>query len=237
MPSSLSPARLLVLVEAVERRGCSRALYTRLPSARKARAHSPAKARLPASLAPGLRSVSGPGMEVRARLVLETASAFGTVLRRSRSRFAFVIASAVFVTGLARPAPVEAPPSETSPRVELRSRAEALAARDAFRAWMASRPRASLRHTTIGTPAFAQVGRIAPPGGRGIDARTTAALASDPDHILAGHLLRRAGFGPTAKEVARIVRIGQAKWIEQQLNPKRIDDSRCVTLMGRSPSR
>jgi uncharacterized protein (DUF1800 family) len=113
---------------------------------------------------------------------------------------------------------------------------EARAAREALRAWMASRPRNSRALAERGTPAFVDVAHVAPPAAPGIDAATTAALATDPEHILAGHLLRRAGFGPTAKEVAKIVKIGPTRWVEQQLDPRRIDDSRCSALMGRSPS-
>src|SRR5262249_33253010 len=141
-----------------------------------------------------------------------------------------------------RPAVIAAPPSAPSApparHRDFASREEAIATREALRAWMASRPRPGRRRVQepVGTPAFVDVARPVLLNAPGIEARTAAALMTDPDHILAGHLLRRAGFGPTARDVAKVVRVGQAKWIEQQLNPKRIDDSRCADLMGRPPS-
>lgn len=47
--------------------------------------------------------------------------------------------------------------------------------------------------------------------------------AIDPFH----HLLSRASFGPRPGEVERAQRMGKAAWIDEQLDPKGIDDSRC----------
>src|SRR5262249_7840571 len=140
------------------------------------------------SLAPGLRLLSSPGMEVAAMLVFENALAFGTVPRRSRSRFAFVIAGAVFVTALVRPAVIAAPPSAPSApparHRDFASREEAIATREALRAWMASRPRPGRRRVQepVGTPAFVDVARPVLLNAPGIEARTAAALMTDPDH-------------------------------------------------------
>jgi uncharacterized protein DUF1800 len=45
-------------------------------------------------------------------------------------------------------------------------------------------------------------------------------VADDPDV----HFLRRATFGPTKADLARIRRIGRAAWLDEQLHPGRIDD-------------
>jgi len=47
----------------------------------------------------------------------------------------------------------------------------------------------------------------------------------DPQRLLAGHVLRRIGFGPNPAEMSRILQIGTTAYIEEQLNPSRIDDS------------
>src|SRR5215472_12944803 len=39
------------------------------------------------------------------------------------------------------------------------------------------------------------------------------------------HALNRLAYGPRPGEVERIKQLGLAKWIDQQLNPKSIDDS------------
>ena len=45
------------------------------------------------------------------------------------------------------------------------------------------------------------------------------------DRTLAGHLMRRIGFGPRSADVDKILALGRAAYIEQQLNPLLIDDS------------
>jgi len=57
---------------------------------------------------------------------------------------------------------------------------------------------------------------------------------SEMDRILAGHLLRRAGFGPTKKELKKLSKGGgnaRLRWIEQQLNPDAIDDSELERIL------
>jgi uncharacterized protein (DUF1800 family) len=51
-----------------------------------------------------------------------------------------------------------------------------------------------------------------------------SALPNDDAAIV--HALNRLTFGATARDVERVKRIGLAKWIDEQLNPSRIDDSR-----------
>jgi uncharacterized protein (DUF1800 family) len=50
----------------------------------------------------------------------------------------------------------------------------------------------------------------------------------DPAH----HLLSRAGYGPWPGDLARVREVGEAAWIEQQLDPASIDDAAC-TLRAR----
>jgi uncharacterized protein (DUF1800 family) len=42
---------------------------------------------------------------------------------------------------------------------------------------------------------------------------------------MAGHLMRRIGFGPTQAELTHIVSVGLDKYIQEQLNPSAIDDT------------
>ena len=49
--------------------------------------------------------------------------------------------------------------------------------------------------------------------------------------LLAGHLLRRAGFGPSPRELKNITEKGRESWIDQQLHPEKIDDSDVEPLL------
>jgi uncharacterized protein (DUF1800 family) len=53
------------------------------------------------------------------------------------------------------------------------------------------------------------------------------------DRLLAGHLLRRLGFGPNQQELNAVLSMGIPAYVELQLNPARIDDS---AAMRRLPS-
>lgn len=46
----------------------------------------------------------------------------------------------------------------------------------------------------------------------------------DEQRLLAGHLLRRLGFGPNRREMHEVLRVGPAAYIESQLHPESIDD-------------
>jgi uncharacterized protein (DUF1800 family) len=52
----------------------------------------------------------------------------------------------------------------------------------------------------------------------------------DPQRRLAGHLLRRTGFGPTDREVDAVLAKGFAAYVDEQLDPDRIDDSAAAAL-------
>ncbi len=47
----------------------------------------------------------------------------------------------------------------------------------------------------------------------------------DQQRLLAGHLLRRIGFGATPGEIDRVLSMGREAYVDQQLNPSSIDDS------------
>jgi len=68
----------------------------------------------------------------------------------------------------------------------------------------------------------------APPAraGGGIPAAAFAQLRAERDQqrLLAGHLLRRLGFGPSHREMHEVLRVGLAAYTEQQLHPEQIDD-------------
>jgi uncharacterized protein (DUF1800 family) len=50
-------------------------------------------------------------------------------------------------------------------------------------------------------------------------------MSYDQQRLLAGHLLRRIGFGPNAQEVSAVLSQGWDAYINSQLNPATIDDS------------
>lgn len=57
----------------------------------------------------------------------------------------------------------------------------------------------------------------------------------DPKRLMAGHLLRRLGFGPNAQEMNAVLQLGIPAYIELQLNPAQINDSRVNSLLPRPP--
>lgn len=50
------------------------------------------------------------------------------------------------------------------------------------------------------------------------------------------HLLSRAAYGPWPGDIDRLKKMGSAAWIEEQLNPEKIDDSACRLRSGRFES-
>jgi uncharacterized protein (DUF1800 family) len=55
------------------------------------------------------------------------------------------------------------------------------------------------------------------------------------DRLLAGHLLRRIGFGPTLAEVASAMKMGAARYVDWQLNYANIDDSAAAKRLPPPP--
>jgi uncharacterized protein (DUF1800 family) len=49
------------------------------------------------------------------------------------------------------------------------------------------------------------------------------------------HLLNRAGYGPSAADLATVRSMGYAAWLEQQLNPAAINDAHCASILARLP--
>lgn len=49
--------------------------------------------------------------------------------------------------------------------------------------------------------------------------------SADPQRLLAGHVLRRVGFGPSPADMRRVLEMGPEAYITEQLDPASIDDS------------
>lgn len=62
------------------------------------------------------------------------------------------------------------------------------------------------------------------------------ATTYDPQKILAGHLLRRIGFGPDKKEMKKVLAMGLDAYINMQLNPNSIDDSKAMSKLPGVPN-
>jgi uncharacterized protein (DUF1800 family) len=88
-----------------------------------------------------------------------------------------------------------------------------------------------LRNTAIGTA-------VAGSGLATSLLRATPAEAADGDPVSfvptdpALHLLRRATWGPTPTLLKRIHAMGAGAWLEEQLAPRRIDDSACAAIIA-----
>lgn len=59
--------------------------------------------------------------------------------------------------------------------------------------------------------------------------------AYDRERLLAGHLLRRIGFGPNRVEMKKVLKMGYTRYVGQQLEPARIDDTAAEALYPRRP--
>jgi uncharacterized protein (DUF1800 family) len=82
----------------------------------------------------------------------------------------------------------------------------------------------------LATSAFAQRAMVptgVAPARKPAGAATAVAARRpyDPQRLLAGHLLRRAGFGPTPADMQRVLAMGREAWVEEQLHPNAVDDS------------
>src|SRR5881394_2180256 len=72
------------------------------------------------------------------------------------------------------------------------------------------------------------------PGAAAAQMTTTAAMRSRPvgdrtqplsDSAHAIHVLQRATFGVTPRDLAQVLKIGTNAWLDKQLHPEKIDDS------------
>jgi uncharacterized protein (DUF1800 family) len=57
----------------------------------------------------------------------------------------------------------------------------------------------------------------------------------DPQRLLAGHYLRRMGFGPSPRDMETVLRLGPAAYVEQQLDPASINDAQFEAGLPRVP--
>lgn len=83
-------------------------------------------------------------------------------------------------------------------------------------------------------PTFVQPGRVKLPEPASTSGEQ-GMVNYDPARLLAGHLLRRLGFGPTKKELKAAMKMGITAYVNQQLNYQSIDDGKCLRKLPRIP--
>jgi uncharacterized protein (DUF1800 family) len=84
----------------------------------------------------------------------------------------------------------------------------------------------------VATPTYVSPG--APPLPN-LPANRAKTLDYDQQRLLAGHLLRRIGFGPTPADIDAVLSVGQSAYIEQQLNPSQVSDAAAQRLLPKIP--
>ncbi len=62
--------------------------------------------------------------------------------------------------------------------------------------------------------------------------QTRTAVPQKPDDRAIVHVLNRIGFGPAPGDLERVRTIGLAAYIDQQLQPERLDDSRMASRLA-----
>jgi uncharacterized protein (DUF1800 family) len=72
-------------------------------------------------------------------------------------------------------------------------------------------------------------------GGASKSAVSALRAARNHERLLAGHLLRRIGFGPNRRDMREVLRLGRDAYVELQLHPQRIDDRLGERLFGPAP--
>jgi uncharacterized protein (DUF1800 family) len=70
---------------------------------------------------------------------------------------------------------------------------------------------------------------------RGARGRSRGRGTDEAARLRAGHVLRRLGFGPSPRDMRRVLRIGIDAWIEEQLHPESITDFAAEARFRRSP--
>lgn len=80
-------------------------------------------------------------------------------------------------------------------------------------------------------PAPADGGAVPPGPGAPSVASVSPYVGSD----WARHLLNRAGYGPSAPELAAVRAAGYVGWLDRQLQPASVDDSACEAVLARLP--
>jgi uncharacterized protein (DUF1800 family) len=86
-------------------------------------------------------------------------------------------------------------------------------------------PMRTRRTGRTATPTAVSPGAPVTPRPAAAPANAKAARAYDEQRLLAGHLLRRIGFGPNEQEMEKVLEMGYQAYIDQQLNPRSINDS------------
>ena len=84
---------------------------------------------------------------------------------------------------------------------------------------------------------FAQVAAVtaigmAVAGVAGQAGQARSAVPQKPDDRAIVHVLNRIGFGPAPGDLERVRTIGLAAYIDQQLQPERLDDSRMAARLA-----
>ena len=93
---------------------------------------------------------------------------------------------------------------------------------------------ASVQDARAAARDFVQPGNYAArPGAASLAPQAVSVVT--PEEVLAGHLLRRLGFGPDKKEMKKVVKMGYNAYIDRQLNPSAIDDSKCLNKLPKLP--
>ena len=62
--------------------------------------------------------------------------------------------------------------------------------------------------------------------------QTRTAVPQKPDDRAIVHVLNRIGFGPAPGDLERVRTVGLAAYIDQQLQPERLDDSRMASRLA-----
>lgn len=88
---------------------------------------------------------------------------------------------------------------------------------------------------SIATPTFVHTGRAPLPAPTAAPSAPIDTSVVDPITIEAGHVLRRIGFGPSKKELKVYKKKGFTDYINEQMNPNSIDDSKAVNKMPNVP--
>lgn len=91
--------------------------------------------------------------------------------------------------------------------------------------------RRQLLGSAVATAGLAAAGATV--GATPAGAATRSARTTTPNAVL--HLLRRATYGPTPALVAEVMRVGTAKWLDAQLRPETVADTRMDSLAKRWP--
>lgn len=83
----------------------------------------------------------------------------------------------------------------------------------------------------IATPTFIDPGPVPVVTVTGLRETSATISAYDQERLLNGHLLRRLGFGENKKDLKQVKKKGRVGFIDYQLNPSSIDDSKLDNML------